>query len=56
MARDPDRLLLIAHLRDQIRSGSYETQGKLEVVADRLIDEIALSEVTHSEQNQEENA
>lgn len=31
---------LIRHLREQIASGNYETQGKLEVVVDRLLEEL----------------
>ncbi len=29
---------LIAHVREQIAAGGYETQGKLEVVASRLVE------------------
>ena len=36
------RLALVAHLRDQIKAGTYVTKGKLRAVAGKLIEEEGL--------------
>lgn len=38
---DPPRWNLIRHLREQIARGTYETPGKLRVVADRIREEVS---------------
>jgi len=37
---DSPRLVLIAHIREQIESGRYVTDGKLRRVAECLLDEL----------------
>jgi hypothetical protein len=34
---------LIAHVREQIAAGTYETQGKLRIVSERLVENLQRS-------------
>ncbi len=42
--RPEPRWNLIAHLREQIAAGTYATKGKLGILADRLLEELARQE------------
>lgn len=37
---EPPRLDLVAHVREQLRAGTYETPGKLRIVAEKLAKEL----------------
>lgn len=49
MENPKDRHDLIAHLRQQIEQGTYVTQRKLEITAEKLLKKLALGPSGHGD-------